>query len=218
MFESHPLFPTSYFAPLPLMAAMLQKTNSREFGGTLHIEKCETFPKQTHRNRTVIITSNGPITLSVPVVRPHGTHSTTSEITVSYAEHWNIIHWRTIMTSYNSSPYFLYYRDELENILLKHYECLLELNQTILHFILKKMKSDCEIVYTEIFQKPGSTTNDYRERYDYKKKESTPYIPPYSQVFLDRQPFYPCVGCLDLLFNLGPQARDYLMKMDIQLQ
>ena len=66
--EEKIIFPTSYFPPLFLAAAMAQHASKEE---TIFIEDCETFPKQTLRNRTVILTANGAMTLSVPIFRTH---------------------------------------------------------------------------------------------------------------------------------------------------
>ena len=208
MTPSSPLFPTAYFPSIALMAAMVQAPK-------IDIEIQESFPKQTHRNRTVIITANGPMTLSVPVVRPNGTHTLTSDILISYSEKWNIIHWRAIESAYNSSPFFLYYRDEIEKILTTKHDTLIQLNENILMLLLRLLKISLSIEYTTDFIKPQNITNDFRDRYTYKHPEQTPYYPPYTQVFADRQPFNPNVSILDTLFNLGPETKDYLNKIQL---
>ena len=129
------IFPTAYFPSIALMAAMVQT-------GDIVIEMQETFPKQTHRNRTVINTANGPMTLSVPVVRPSGVHTMISDIGISYAEKWNLIHWRAMESAYNSSPFFLYYRDDIEQLLMRKYDRLIELNEALLKCIFSKLISD----------------------------------------------------------------------------
>lgn len=208
MTPSSPLFPTAYFPSIALMAAIVQAPK-------IDIEIQESFPKQTHRNRTVIITANGPMTLSVPVVRPNGTHTLTSDILISYSEKWNIIHWRAIESAYNSSPFFLYYRDEIEKILTTKHDTLIQLNENILMLLLRLLKISLTIEYTTDFIKPQNITNDFRDRYTYKHPEQTPYCPPYTQVFADRQPFNPNVSILDTLFNLGPETKDYLNKIQL---
>ena len=175
------LFPTAYFPSIALMAAMSQSDE-------IVIERQETFPKQTHRNRTVIVTAAGTMTLSVPVVRPNGTHTRTEDIGISYAEKWNLIHWRAIESAYNASPFFLYYRDDIETILLDQYDRLLQLNERILQMLIKKLKLACQISYTTDFRKPTETGNDYRDRFSYKHPETLPHVPEYSQVFCDRMP------------------------------
>lgn len=208
MDNSTALFPTAYFPSIALMAAMVQT-------GDIVIEQQETFPKQTHRNRTVIITANGAMTLSVPVVRPNGTHTLTTDIAISYAEHWNLIHWRALEAAYNSSPYFLYYRDGIEKILMQRYDRLIELNEAILEHLFAKLKTQHSITYTNDYRKPCGEPNDFRDRFSYKHPERLPECPKYEQVFSDRMPFDGNVGILDLLFNLGPESKDYLLKIEL---
>ncbi len=202
------LFPTAYFPSIALMAAMSQS-------GEIIIEQQETFPKQTHRNRTIIVTAAGTMTLSVPVLRPYGTHSKTADIGISYAEKWNLIHWRAIESAYNASPFFLYYRDEIEYILMARYDRLLQLNERILKMLLKKMKIDCSFSYSTEYCKPEEVEKDFRDRFSYKHPEALPDCPEYAQVFCDRLPFNANVSVLDLLFNLGPEASEYLLKIGI---
>ena len=202
------LFPTAYFPSIALMAAMVRAEN-------IVIERQETFPKQTHRNRTVILTANGPMTLTVPVLRPGGNHSRTEEIGISYTEKWNMIHWRAIESAYNSSPYFLYYRDEIERIIMGCYDRLLQLNECVLQVLFKKLKIDTVISYTTDFAKPEGNLNDFRDRYSYKHPETLPSLPPYSQVFGDRMPFNGNVSIIDTLFNLGPETKDYLLGIQL---
>lgn len=201
------IFPTSYFPSIALAAAMVQS-------GDVPVEVNETFPKQTHRNRTVIMTAAGPETLSVPVVRPDGTHTRTGDIRISYAEKWNLIHWRAIVSAYNASPFFLYYRDDFEKILMRRYDLLTELNEELLAMLFKKIKADCSISHTETFIKPGTEgVDDYRDRYNYKHPYKNINYPTYTQVFSDRMPFNGNVSVLDLLFNLGPETKGYLLNI-----
>ena len=204
--DNEPLFATSYFPPIAYMAALMRMP-------FFSIEQQDTFPKQTHRNRTVIVTAGGLMTLSVPVVRPQGTHTRTADMGISYAERWNVIHWRALEAAYNASPYFLYYRDEVEQILMNHYDRLIELNDTILRFLLKKLKLSGNYNYTTQYLHQAS--HDYRNRFDYKRPEENIALPSYAQVFADRMPFQPHVSVLDLLFNLGPEAREYLHNISL---
>lgn len=205
--ECGALFPTSYFPSISLMASMLRSES-------LTIEVCETFPKQTDRNRTVIVTANGPMTLSVPIVRRDGNHTTTGRIGISYAEPWNRNHWRAIVTAYSSSPFFLYYRDDIEEALMRHYDNLIDLNDTLTTILLHKLKCPKTINHTTDFVRDVNVNKDYRNRYSYKHPESLPDIPAYEQVFGDRMAFNGNVSVLDTLFNLGPEAKDYLLGIN----
>lgn len=192
---------TSYLPSICYMAKLFQQNE-------VVIEQHETFPKQTLRNRANIATGNGIQVLPVPVVRPKGNHTPTHEIKISYQEPWNIRHWRAIVTAYNAAPFFLYYRDGLEKIFMRHHDCLIDLNDELLRYLLDKLKFTCEIHYSEDFN-----SDMIHQNYTSKHYQEGISIPPYSQVFEERIGFQPNLSVIDLLFNLGPEAHDYLKQL-----
>lgn len=203
-----PLFATAYFAPIAYYAKLAQYE-------TVFIEQMETFPKQTYRNRTVIATANGLLPLIVPIIRTNGNHTLTKDIVISYKENWNIRHLRAIESAYNASPYFLYYRDAIEKILLSHYERLIDLNNDLTNLLLKKLKVESSLIPTKDFEPTNTTKKDYRWSFSVKDSYTTEQFPAYDQVFAANSPFYPNISILDLLFNLGPEAKDYLASIKI---
>lgn len=200
------LFSTAYFPPVSYVAVMLES-------GNIMVEQYETFPKQTYRNRTVIATANGLLSLTVPVVRTNGNHTYTKDMTICYNENWSLKHWRAIESAYNSSPYFLYYKDDVEAIFDKQYSNLIDLNMSILAFVFKKLKIKKEVILSDDYVlQIGEKTTDYRNTFSPKNKE-TLQLPPYDQVFADRLGFQSDISILDLLFNLGPDSMVYLKEM-----
>ncbi len=200
--ESLPIFSTAYLPPIDYFAVLAKKQE-------VLIEQYETFPKQTYRNRTVILTANGPLPLVVPVIRPYGNHTYTHNISISYTERWNINHWRAITSAYSASPYFLYYKDPLEAILMQRHEQLIDLNNALLQQLLKSLKISTITHYTTDYAPEGSITEDFRNTFS-PKKERNINVPTYNQVFESKMPFVPNMSILDLLFNLGPEAKSYL--------
>jgi hypothetical protein len=194
------LFSTAYFPPVLYVAMSLQHTN-------LLIEAKETFPKQTYRNRMEIMTAGGVRTLTVPVVRNN--HSRTDEVLIDYKERWNIIHLRTIEAAYAASPYYLYYKDDIEALLMPRRDHLLDLNQAILEWILKRLKINSTVSLTTDYTALPDIP-DYRNAFSPKHPVSADGFPPYYQVFGDRQLFAHNLSILDLMMNLGLEAGDYL--------
>ena len=207
MNTSYALFSTAYFPPISYVAAMLDKP-------VVVVEQYETFPKQTYRNRAVVATANGLLPLSVPVIRTNGNHTYTKDMDICYNENWAAKHWRAIESAYNSSPYFLYYKDDVEAILNKKHRTLLELNMDILAFVFKKLKVAKDIILSTDFVVVDANADieDYRNRFSPKNKEII-QLPPYDQVFEDRYGFQQDLSILDLLFNMGPDSLGYLKEV-----
>lgn len=200
------LFATAYFGPISYYAELIHHEKPI-------IEQMDTFPKQTYRNRAIILTANGKLPLSVPVVRTNGNHTLTRDIEISYRENWNIQHWKTIETAYNSSPYFLYYKDGIENILMTQYTRLIDLNYDLQTFILQKLKINLDCAHSTEFTTPGTILEDYRYQFSVKETCTTYECPEYEQVFSTKFQFQPDLSIMDLLFNLGPDAKRYLLNI-----
>lgn len=197
-----PVFSTAYFPSIRYVATLINHSK-------VVIEQYETYPKQTYRNRTVIATANGVLPLTVPVVRVNGNHTYTKDIEICYAENWAIKHWRAIESAYNSSPYFLYYKDDVEAVFNKKHSTLLELNMDIIAFVMKKLRLDTEVLLSDDYVEVYDVSEDYRNVFLPKRKEIVS-LPQYTQVFEDRLGFLQDLSILDLLFNLGPDSITYL--------
>ena len=196
-----PIFPTAYLPSVLYLAHVAMFP-------AIAIERKETFPKQTFRNRMTIATGNGVQILTVPVVRPHGNHTRTEEMEVSYGEPWNIRHW----------PFFLYYQDDLKKILMERHTRLIDLNDKLLHYLLQKLKIACDIQFTEEYAPADTPANDYRYTLVSKRAMTQYALPPYSQVFDTRIGFQPNMSGIDLLFNLGPEAGLYIKSLASTLE
>ena len=198
------IFPTSYLPDIQYIALFLKNEAPR-------IELFETYQKQSCRTRCNVMTANGLQTLTVPIVKTNGNHTMTKDIAISYREPWQQIHQRCLEAAYRKTPFFDYYFPYLEKVFTTRFEKLIDLNEFCLKFILKTLKINKEIVYTEDFT-PISDSEDYRIKLSKWSPETTDF-PKYYQVFADRQPFVSNLSVIDLIFNLGPEAVDYLDKV-----
>ena len=204
-----PLLSTAYLPSIEYTAMVIKH------GGAV-IDIHETFAKQTYRNRCHIATSGGLLALVVPVVRPNGNHTSTGETGISYHLPWNRSHWRSIEAAYNSSPYFLYYRDAFEPIFSRHHFSLAEMNNQFLKTIFSLLKLKTTITFSDSYLFISSNETDLRLELHPKK---LPFLcklsdfPEYTQVFGPENGFIPNLSIIDLLFNLGPEAKDYLEKV-----
>ena len=195
------LFTTAYFPSISYMARFLQEDAPI-------IEIWETYHKQTYRNRCRVMTANGVESLSVPVVKVNGNHTMTKDVAISYKEPWQHIHSRCLESAYKASPYFDHYHDYLKPIFETRFERLIELNDAALAAVLKILKAKKEIVYTTDYVREAE--NDLREAFSPKKSIGNVSFPEYYQVFGTKFPFAADLSILDLVFNEGPKAVDFL--------
>lgn len=211
--ESKVILPLSYLPPVEQYCFIYSTCN-------VLFEVNETFPKQTCRNRTLIYTANGLLRLTVPVIKPFGNKTKTSEIVIDDKTPWNKIHWKAITSAYNKSPYFLYYKDDFEKLYRKPEGSLIMFNLGLINLINKFLKLRPEINLTKDFNKELSSDILIDKR-DYPKDFSVTSLnlKPYTQVYSDRLPFVPNLSIIDLLFNEGPHTLQYLrqaIKLDTQ--
>lgn len=201
------LLSTTYFGPVQ----WYQKLNA---GHTVYIEACETYAKQTFRNRCVIATANGTQALTVPVERPADielNRCPIRDLRISDHGRWRQLHWNALQSAYSESPFFEYYADDLRPFFERHYDYLFDYNMAIIETMCELLdvrpdiRLTCDYVPSD-FLHPG--TIDYREAITPKHPADDPdFTPrPYYQVFASRTGFIPNISILDLLFNMGPEG------------
>ncbi|MGZ3865499.1 MAG: WbqC family protein [Bacteroidia bacterium] len=193
------LLSTAYLPPIEYFRKIVS-TNE------ILIEKHEHYVKQTYRNRCNILGPNGVQKLSIPLVNTHD-KTQVGEKKIAHAENWQKQHWRSITTAYANSPYFIYYCDELQFFYQDKYENLLEYNTELLKVLLKTLKIKAEIKFTDSFV--AEAENDFRNSISTKTGLQDTFK-PYTQVFSGKFPFAPNLSIIDLLFNKGPEAKDFL--------
>jgi len=198
--------PISYNGPV-YYYALLAKFSQSIF------EQHENFPKQTIRNRCEILGANGPVFLSVPVIRGRTHKVNIRDLKISYEIKWQKQHFRSIESAYRNSPFYEYYIDNLKQIYTQKYNFLWDMNIENMTKILEAIDLELDIIYTEEFYTKLTTGLDFRYKEFPKNNERINSIfPPYRQVFSDIHGFVPNLSILDLLFNEGPGTLDYLQK------
>lgn len=198
------LFNTAYFPSIRYMARFLAEDEPV-------VEIWETYHKQTYRNRCRVMTANGVESLSVPVVKVNGNHTMTKDMVISPIEPWQHIHSRCLESAYMAAPYFDHYYDYLKPIFENPFERLIDLNDAALRAVLKMLKINKEIVHTTDYVREAE--HDLREVFTPKKLFDAKLFPSYYQVFSEKFPFAADLSILDLIFNEGPEALQYLTSL-----
>jgi len=173
------------------------------------VEKEENYLKQTYRNRCYILSAHGPQLLSVPVYLGSLHKTPVKNIRIDYSKRWQQVHTGAMTASYNSSPYFEFYFNKIEKIILKNHEYLFDLNMELTNSLLDILKMKKTISYTTNFISVGDMEYDFRYKITPKEKSHFAFK-KYFQVFNNGEGFVPGMSIIDLLFNMGPEAVDYI--------
>jgi hypothetical protein len=173
------------------------------------IEREENYLKQSYRNRCYILSAHGLQLLSVPVYLGSQHKIPLKEIRIDYTKRWQQVHLRAITASYNSSPYFQFYFENIEKIISKRTSFLIDLNRELTESVLKMLKMKIKLSYTTDFEPVEEAGYDFRYRIS-PKKSSQFILKEYLQVFSAGNGFVQGLSIIDLIFNMGPEAVDYL--------
>ena len=173
------------------------------------VEREENYLKQTYRNRCYILSSDGAHPLSVPVYLGSIHKTPVNEIRIDYSKRWQQVHLRAMTASYNSSPYFEFYFENIEKVISKNHDFLLDMNMELTESVLEILKMKKTISFTTNFKSIGDMANDFRYKIT-PKEESHFAVKEYFQVFNKDEGFVPDLSIIDLVFNMGPDAIDYI--------
>lgn len=177
---------------------------------TVLIDVYEHYVRRSYRNRAHLLGANGLLRLSIPLVHGKQQHSAMKEVRISYNENWQALHWHSLTSCYRRSPYFEYYEDAIKRFYEEKFEFLSDYNIQFLKTISKILKTELHITTTDKYiSKETFDGSDYRS-FCMPSKESVASYSTYPQVFSDRFPFEKDLCVLDLLFNKGTSAKDYL--------
>lgn len=194
------------------------------------------YSKQTWRNRNRIPTPNGEIWLTVPIKKVKlGTKI--KDVLICNNTNWQQKHYLTIERVYKKSPYFKYYKHFLDDIYLNNnWDSLSNLNIYITKKISEIIGIEKSFVNStdlntrgtkddkviEICKKLGAThylsgpaAKDYINNEKFKKNHiglsyiNYNYYPEYKQLYGN---FNHYVSVLDVLFNCGSHAADYIFQ------
>ena len=191
---------TAYLAPVVYYSEMAKAK-------TVFIENWDFYLKQTYRNRCQIAAANGSMGLTIPVEKAESGKMLTRDVRISQHNDWQIQHWRSIESAYNSTPFFEYYKDDLLPFYENRWTFLWDFNQEIQAKMLELLNLDILIQPTTEYKNiQNENILDLREEIHPKKENKFVNCNPYYQVFDQRYGFQPNLSIIDLLFNMGNES------------
>ncbi len=185
-------------------------------GSDLVLESCDHFQKKSGRNRFTVLSSYGPVMLSVPLEKGKHQQLPYRDVRISWSEPWNRRHWRTIRSCYGRAPFFDHFADELEALYHTRDTFLWDWNLRLLTWLLQQLQLPDTPLLTSQWNPELHVDNvDFRMDSHTEERPWPAWIQPvsYPQAFDDRLGFTAGLSTLDLLFCAGPQARMILRDM-----
>lgn len=169
----------------------------------------DNFLKQTYRNRTYIYGANGKLLLSVPVIHSQKNRKIFKDVKISYDKDWLSHHWKSIEISYRRSPFFEYFEEKLICLYKKREKYLVDFNLKSINILFEMLQIDLEYDFTNSYQENYSSISDYRINSENFNSNDIK-IDKYTQVFQSKHGFINNLSVLDLIFNEGPNAINFL--------
>jgi hypothetical protein len=193
----------SYFPSISHYIALIQ-------ADTVTFEMEDNFQKQTNRNRMYIYSPNGIQLLNVPVKHCLEKHQKYKEVRIENDFGWQKNHFKSLEAAYRTSPFFEYFEDDFRPLFEKKHEFLMDLNLEVFELVNDALGINIKPKNTIEFFHEAPNYKDFRHLINGKK--DTTQIEEYTQVFNEKHGFLNNLSILDLLFNEGRYAVDYLKK------
>ena len=173
----------------------------------------DNFQKQTNRNRMYIYSPNGVQLLNVPVKHSKEAHQRTKDVKLETAFDWQKQHFKSLEAAYRTSPFFEYFEDDILPMFKKKHTYLMDLNLETMSIVSKCLRLDFDYTETDEYFHEVNDKTDFRNLINGKKDTSV--FEPYTQVFGEKHGYLNNLSILDLLFNEGRYALEYLRKQQL---
>jgi len=193
-------------------------------------------------NRNRIKTAQGPVWLTVPVLKSGHREKRLVEIEINNNLPWHRKHWKSIQLNYKKTPHFKRYADFFEDVYLnREWRFLCDLNDYMLRWFLDTLgikvtfrdagdysfQGAKNALVLDMCRQLGARTylfgalgKDYADVGAFEADAVHPRFQDY------KHPVYPQLygafeshlSIIDLLFNCGPESLDILMSGNIDKQ
>lgn len=117
------------------------------------------FEKKSWQKRNRIRTKEGWTYIQVPTITKGRYSQRISEVLIDNSIDWRSKTIRTIQLLYGRAPYYSEYKDFLEDLYLKEWQGLADIDIYIMQYLLKELKIDTKIYYDKDYQFEGQKTD-----------------------------------------------------------
>lgn len=192
-----PIFKTDlqYFGSIHFVKKLMENRN-------VVFDMDAPFTKMSFKNRMIIVTSQGPLILTIPIVGGRDQKTPIKDITIAYDSSWSAQHLKSIITSYKRAPYFEYYEESLTALYAKKPAKLVDFLLLCSEWLQNQLKVRWE------FNQPQDhfavdTMLKYQDPWLPKNYSQLEGLSIYQQVFSDQLDFITNASILDMLFCVG---------------
>ncbi|MDE7468125.1 MAG: WbqC family protein [Muribaculaceae bacterium] len=165
-------------------------------------------------HRYDIVDTRGPVTLTVPLAKPHGSaRPTWADAAVSTHDQWWHQHRITLESAYGRTPFFEFVYDRFAALIADptaapRWPSAIDLAREADRAVRALLGFENTVLW-----QPAA---DEAPAVDLRRADFTlPDMSPYWQVRAHTLGFSPNLSILDLIFNLGPEAAIYLNSLTL---
>lgn len=181
------------------------------------VECCNSYEKQTYANRCRILASEGVMDLTVPVAKPWH-HVALRDVRIAYDEDWQSMHSRAIKAAYGSAPFYEFFAEYLAPLYEHKWNFLIDFDKKAEEIMLKLLRLDDIIpIYSDEYIRVDDCSIKDLRKILHPKKNVVPLEinlgVEYYQVFTPKFGFISNLSVLDLVMNMGNEARLYLKRI-----
>lgn len=191
------------------------------------------FDKHGWRNRNRIKAPDGPRWLSVPVLHKNQGKPIILDMEIDNRQAWARKHLGSIQQFYAKAPYFERYFPEIQEVLLRPWQKIIDLDFALADLIIRWLRLDCEIYRSSLLGIEGDRSNrllNICRRFSATRYLSGDAAEDYLDVELFREAgikviwqryqhpvypqlhgeFVPHLSIIDLLLNCGDESKKIL--------
>lgn len=169
--------------------------------------------KEIHRFTVADV--NGPLTLTLPIVKPHGkAYACWRDVRISTHGQWWHVHRTALESAYGRTPFFEFYIDRFLEFLspqaVERYQSVIDFNEAIdKHIEEILLLQETPVIPPE--RPMQASTGVPRPLLPISSSPTgLGTLPPYWQPRQEHFGFIPDLSVLDLIFCLGPEAAIYI--------
>ena len=168
------------------------------------------YTRKSYRNRTIINGNNGSFNLIVPTIK-NKISKKYVDIKIDYSQNWINQHLQSMQSSYGKTPYFLFYKDLITQVLKLRHIFLFDLNYDLLTLFFKLLNFENNFRKEKKLVLNGLKFDDLTHLSNINNDNEI--ILTSNKIYYNNnfgKNFDTNVSILDLLFMKGPETRYFL--------